>query len=53
HMDALSRLGACELHRRSWRLPGVHGGEPGGVLNEDTDLRTPLVAAQQTATTIR
>ncbi|MGN6754346.1 MAG: ribonuclease HII [Intrasporangium sp.] len=23
HMDALSRLGPCELHRRSWRLPGV------------------------------
>src|SRR6476469_1976983 len=24
HMDALARLGPCELHRRSWRLPGVH-----------------------------
>jgi ribonuclease HII len=23
HLDALRRLGACELHRRSWRLPGV------------------------------
>ncbi|EWT01512.1 ribonuclease HII [Intrasporangium oryzae NRRL B-24470] len=23
HMDALARLGPCELHRRSWRLPGV------------------------------
>jgi ribonuclease HII len=22
HMDALRRLGPCELHRRSWRLPG-------------------------------
>lgn len=28
HMDALARLGPCELHRRSWRLPGVvdHNG---------------------------
>jgi len=23
HMDALRRLGPCELHRRSWRLPGT------------------------------
>lgn len=23
HIDALARLGPCELHRRSWRLPGV------------------------------
>ncbi|HET7399276.1 MAG TPA: ribonuclease HII [Intrasporangium sp.] len=23
HLDALSRLGPCALHRRSWRLPGV------------------------------
>lgn len=36
HMDALARLGPCELHRRSWRLPGVgHDGHvaapiPGG-----------------------
>ena len=22
-MDALRRLGPCELHRRSWRLPGT------------------------------
>lgn len=28
HMDALARLGPCELHRRSWRLPGVgHDGQ--------------------------
>ncbi len=40
HLDALSRLGPCELHRRSWQLPGCAGsgydarvagvpGEPG------------------------
>ncbi len=23
HLDALRRLGPCELHRRSWRLPGT------------------------------
>jgi ribonuclease HII len=23
HIDALARVGPCELHRRSWRLPGV------------------------------
>ena len=23
HIDALKRLGPSELHRRSWRLPGV------------------------------
>ena len=23
HMDALRRLGPCDLHRRSWRLPGT------------------------------
>ena len=53
HMDALVRLGPCELHRRSWRLPGVDGSGPGGVLNESTDLPSPVGAAQQTATTIR
>ena len=31
HMDALARLGPCELHRRSWRLPGVHVGARWGV----------------------
>ncbi|OFE16653.1 ribonuclease HII [Humibacillus sp. DSM 29435] len=25
HMDAIARLGPCELHRRSWRLPGQTG----------------------------
>lgn len=23
HIDALSRMGACDQHRRSWKLPGV------------------------------
>ena len=53
HMDALSRLGACELHRRSWRLPGVHDRGLLGVLNEGTDRPAPPVVAEQTATTIR
>lgn len=26
HMDAIRRLGSCEQHRRSWRLPQAHGG---------------------------
>jgi ribonuclease HII len=53
HLDALTRVGPCELHRRSWRLPGLH--EPGldGVLNEGTDLPAPLVVPEQTATTVR
>ena len=25
HIDALRPLGPCELHRRSWRLPGTMG----------------------------
>lgn len=25
HIDALRRLGPCELHRRSWALPGIAG----------------------------
>jgi ribonuclease HII len=53
HMEAIARLGPCELHRRSWRLPGVH--EPGvdGVLNEMTDLPVPDPVPEQTATTVR
>ena len=53
HLDALTRVGPCELDRRSWRLPGVH--EPGldGVLNEGTDLPAPLLVPEQTATTVR
>ena len=35
HLAALSVHGACEHHRRSWRLPGVPGLE-GGV--EPADL---------------
>ncbi|WP_341360557.1 ribonuclease HII [Georgenia sp. M64] len=30
HIEALREHGTCELHRRSWRLPGV-GGPAGGV----------------------
>lgn len=34
HMDAIARLGPCELHRRSWRLPsqtGIRTGIPAGA----------------------
>ena len=53
HLDALTRVGPCELHRRSWRLPGVHEHGLVGVLNEGTDLPVPLVVPGQTATTVR
>ncbi len=58
HMDALARLGPCELHRRSWRLPGVYvDGSvpmPGGVLNEDMEgaFVPPVVRWDQTGTAI-
>jgi ribonuclease HII len=53
HLEALTRVGPCDLHRRSWRLPGV-GDEPVlGVLNEETDAVVPPFAApEQTGTTI-
>lgn len=68
HMDALARLGPCDLHRRSWRLPGVDGrdilavpddvfvSEVGadGVFNEGTEaFMPPIASAEQTGTTIR
>jgi ribonuclease HII len=53
HLEALTRVGPCDLHRRSWRLPGV-GDDPAlGVLNEGTDaVVPPLAAPEQTGTTI-
>ena len=54
HMDALGRLGACELHRRSWRLPGVHTDGAVQVLNEGTEPFAPVgTLAEQTGTAIR
>ena len=54
HMDALARLGPCELHRRSWRLPGVYADPPVGVLNEGTETFAPVpTTAEQTGTAIR
>ncbi|TQM62575.1 ribonuclease HII [Humibacillus xanthopallidus] len=53
HMDAIARLGPCELHRRSWRLPGVHESGLDGVLNGMTDLPVPAPVPEQTATTVR
>lgn len=63
HLDALARLGPCELHRRSWRLPGVCAegvagmgdrAAPDRVLNEGTEAHVPpLVATDQTETAVR
>lgn len=58
HMDALARWGPCELHRRSWRLPGVHDERsavlPEEVLNEGTEACVPpLMTADQTETAVR
>ncbi|MDT0203262.1 ribonuclease HII [Nocardioides sp. AE5] len=34
HVEALRRLGPCDVHRRSWSLPGVVAGAvPAGVLD--------------------
>jgi ribonuclease HII len=54
HMDALARLGPCELHRRSWRLPGVYTEDVAQVLNEGTETFAPVaITAEQTGTAIR
>ena len=58
HMDALARLGPCDLHRRSWRLPGVYEEgtvlPPEEVLNEGADdLATSFVTADPTETAVR
>ncbi|HEU5143814.1 MAG TPA: ribonuclease HII [Dermatophilaceae bacterium] len=44
HIDALARVGPCELHRRSWRLPGV--------LDDDGVGLSAPVACEQTGTAI-
>jgi len=39
HLDALRALGPCELHRRSWAIPGGRGDvPPEDVLREDDDV---------------
>jgi ribonuclease HII len=38
HMDALRRLGPCELHRRSWRLPGTMNDDDDVAESRTTDL---------------
>jgi ribonuclease HII len=58
HMEALARLGPCELHRRSWRLPGVFADAsvlvPDEVLNEGMEgaFVPPIVRVDQTGTAI-
>jgi ribonuclease HII len=54
HLEALARLGPCDLHRRSWRLPGVYAETPVEVLNEVTETFAPVaITAEQTGTAIR
>ena len=39
HLDALRTVGPCELHRRSWAIPGGRGEVPTlDVLREDDDV---------------
>lgn len=64
HMDAIARLGPCELHRRSWRLPLQSGvtsgadatGAPSGVTGRvgDDEMEQALApsASKQTGTAI-
>lgn len=40
HLDAISRLGACEHHRRSWHLPGTMPG--GAVLAADGEAAAQM-----------
>lgn len=62
HMDAIARLGPCELHRRSWRLPEQTGIRTGrettdavasvtGRVGDDEMVRAPT-ASKQTGTAI-
>lgn len=38
HLDALREHGACELHRRSWRLPGIGVGDDGVSVTAGTTV---------------
>ena len=49
HMDALARLGPCDLHRRSWRLPGVYDEGLLGVLNDGIEAYPPVAPVVVTA----
>jgi ribonuclease HII len=42
HIAALRRVGPCELHRRSWNLPGRGGILPGGTEPIDLDALDAL-----------
>jgi ribonuclease HII len=49
HMDALGRLGPCELHRRSWRLPGLRDATGLEVLDDEQMRAVEPVAASVVA----
>lgn len=64
HLDALGRLGPCELHRRSWRLPGcasaagaaerpdVPTGMTDAAMDDEMVWADPSGGSQQTGTAI-
>lgn len=43
HVEALGRLGPCELHRRSWHLPGV---VPAGAARPSTSPMRPAAGGE-------
>ncbi|HEY5136073.1 MAG TPA: ribonuclease HII [Candidatus Nanopelagicales bacterium] len=48
HLDALRAVGPCELHRRSWAIPGGRGDTAADDLlceDEDVDLRLAVGSA--------
>ncbi len=45
HLDALRRLGPCELHRRSWAIPGGYGDLSVDDDDPGADVRDRTVAA--------
>lgn len=47
HLDALRRLGPCELHRRSWRLPGTMDDD-GAVAPRTEPADAPSLAGETT-----
>jgi ribonuclease HII len=50
HLDALRRLGPCELHRRSWAIPAGPDGLPADDdQDSEIDVRGPVAAGPTVA----